>query len=94
MVALAVSAALAARGAQAQSGITDLGTLGGSSVHAYNVSADGSVVVGYAYLAGDATYRAFRCVSLSFASTIQGDLLNETKNQSSVHAHGDVADYL
>lgn len=59
---LALIAALAAGGVQAQSGITDLGTLnGGNGSYALRANADGSVVVGYAPdgAAGNAQ-RAFR----------------------------------
>src|SRR5437868_2271722 len=38
--------------------ITDLGTLGGASSGAFGVNSSGQVV-GYAYLAGDASYHAF-----------------------------------
>lgn len=41
-------------------GMVDLGTFGGSSAAAFGVSADGSVVAGYAYLSGDHAIHAFR----------------------------------
>lgn len=46
--------------AQGQSGITDLGTLGGTGSAALGVSADGTVVVGRARTTDDMAWRAFR----------------------------------
>jgi probable HAF family extracellular repeat protein len=40
--------------------MTDLGTFGGNASSANGVSADGSVVVGYARIAGNTAYHAFR----------------------------------
>lgn len=45
---------------QAADGIEELGTLGGSYSAAWGVSADGKVMVGSSYTAGDTSSRAFR----------------------------------
>ena len=57
-IAVLISAAYAPS-LHAQSMIS-LGTLGGIVSFANGVSADGSVIVGYSYSAGNATYRAFK----------------------------------
>jgi probable HAF family extracellular repeat protein len=49
--------------ASAQSGMADLGTMGGTDSGASGISADSSVVVGYAYTTGNADFRAFRWTS-------------------------------
>jgi len=58
-VALACTAAFAIHPAQAADTFTGLGTLGGTYSEAFDVSADGSVVVGAGYIAGNAAIHAF-----------------------------------
>lgn len=56
--------------AQAQAGITDLGTLGGTDSWAYGVSADGAVVVGGADTSSGAS-RAFRWTSAGGMQSVE-----------------------
>ena len=82
--------------AQAQSGITDLGTLGGRSSAAYGVSADGSVVVGASSTAGNAAgqffpaVHAFRWTQASSTMTDLGTLGGTNSAASGVSADGSV----
>lgn len=82
--AMAAASALTAP-AHAQSGITDMGTLGGNRSEAYAVSADGSVVVGYSRNAAG-NDRAFRWTSAGMSDL--GSLLGGTDSI----AHGVSAD--
>ncbi len=82
--------------AQAQSGITDLGTLGGRSSAAYGVSADGSVVVGASSTAGNAAgqffpaVHAFRWTQASSTMTDLGTMGGTNSAASGVSADGSV----
>ncbi|MDP2823408.1 MAG: hypothetical protein Q8O52_12130 [Sulfuritalea sp.] len=66
----------------------DLGTLGGTSSVANGVSADGAVVVGWAYPTGDAALRAFRWTNN--VMTDLGTLGGTDSGAESVSADGSV----
>lgn len=85
MLALAPQAAMAQSAEPPYDTIIDLGTLGGYYSYPNDVSDDGRVVVGHAYLPGDSNYHAFRwtyegmqdigslSTQWSYATAVSGD---------------------
>ncbi|WP_168734226.1 autotransporter domain-containing protein [Pseudothauera nasutitermitis] len=81
--------ALGSAAVQAQGSIEDIGTPNGKGESsAYGVSADGSVVVGYAHATGDTAYRAFRWTN--GVMTDLGTLGGTFSEASGVSANGAV----
>ena len=68
--------------------MSDLGTLGGTSVGAYGVSADGSVIVGQSDITGNSAYHAFKYVGTTMMDL--GTLGGSNSAARGVSANGSV----
>lgn len=72
-------------------GMTDLGTLGGSSSQAFAVNASGQVV-GYSYIAGDSTLHAFLWTSTGGMQDL-GTLGGTLSSAQGINSAGEVVGY-